>query len=185
MNTISDLVSCYLRTNRYAESERDTAYGRRYKALCAAFGVPLNWEEDQEERRERLMWATRPIEIELHNAKQPYDDELLWSNLSDVQKQECSHTGYYMRFREALQRAFNHGDGGMRGFSTPVRVAVDDVFRTVYVTLTASLLEADVTFFSGVYGIDARRTFSETELSAFGAMSAADELAFETDCFPY
>ncbi|MEX3984139.1 hypothetical protein AB4Y45_34865 [Paraburkholderia sp. EG287A] len=184
--TISDLVASYLASDRNAQSQRQTPTGRQYRALCSAFGVPVDWEEDQIRRQHSLNGAVHRVEEELltQGTVVPQICDVttyLWPHLTEAEKEAGTSSRYYMRFREALQGSFNHGDGGARGFYYPLEQKVDIAIREVYQSLRRALLEVDVLFFEGVYHIDARKTFSGEDLMAYGAASPEETLDYNVN----
>ena len=181
---ISDVITYCLLSNRYAADMRETPYGRRYRALLVAFGIPLNWEEDQYVRRSACNQLRNEVALRLQRNKEATleecnDCDFLWGKFSAAEKAEVVSSAQYMRYRSAAAGTFFH-DVSMGG-SYPLEQAIQKAFCELHNSLRASLLEIDIQFFGEAYGIDARRTFTDEELTARGATSTSAEVEYGAD----
>ncbi len=138
--TISDLVLYHAVSSGGKEPG---VWQRCYQALCEAYGVPPDWPADQQRRSMASEWIAGedPPPALAHNFEYLYARER------------------FTRLQLAAFWSFGTFDGDELG--ARIHAQVDACHRA----LSKQLLELDVLFFSGVYGIDARRVFSERELA--------------------
>lgn len=148
--TISDLVLFH----GVSKGGREPGIWQRcYQALCAAYGVPPDWPEDQRRRADASEW---------HAAQEP--------------PPRLPHNFEYLYARDRFSKlqlaafwSFGTFDGDELGARMHAQV------EACHRALSRQLLELDVTFFEGVYGIDARRIFTERELAELHGMPAVAE----------
>jgi hypothetical protein len=148
--TISDLVLYHAVSGGGTEPG---LWRRCYHALCEAFGVPPDWPDDQRRRAKASEWIA--------GEDQPSQ---LACNFEYLYARER-----FLKLQLAAFWSFGTFDGGELG--ARIHARVDACHRA----LSKQLLELDVLFFEGVYGIDARRVFSERELAERFGMPLGSE----------